>query len=337
MENKTSETVASKKSTNRIVSIDRFRGIVVTLMVVANLLESVEWMPSWATHAATQDALGTFTYVDLIAPAFFFVIGLTLPLSFSHRSEKYGLKKANRHLLIRGLALIGIGTLLAGAVSSIFVEYIYWETLNTIGLAIFCIVPFIKMKFHWKIVFAIVFGFMNDALFLLFQADSEALEFLLGSFLGVFGYVSMLLLTLSFSELFFSRKDVRINKPYLFLALGLICLGIVMELIVPFMRSPYTFSFISIAIGIVALIFQLVHLLSNRYNFSEGIFCIWGKNPLIIYLIHFALLAPFYIPENPKWFVQAHPLLVAFQTLCYWGILNMVAILLNRKNKVIRI
>ena len=75
------DTIAKTK---RITSIDRFRGLTVLLMVTANFLEGIEWIPAWLKHAEPPG----LTVVDLIAPAFFFVIALTFPLSFEKRKKR---------------------------------------------------------------------------------------------------------------------------------------------------------------------------------------------------------------------------------------------------------
>jgi len=68
---------------NRLISIDYFRGQAIILMVLSNYSVGVIAVPSWLKHA--QD-IG-LTINDLIAPIFIFAIGLTYGLSVRTRSE----------------------------------------------------------------------------------------------------------------------------------------------------------------------------------------------------------------------------------------------------------
>ena len=67
--------VDSPVPTARDRAIDRFRGLAILLMVIANFLEHVSTVPGWLKHAPDVG----LTVVDFIAPAFIFAIGLTFP------------------------------------------------------------------------------------------------------------------------------------------------------------------------------------------------------------------------------------------------------------------
>ena len=68
---------------NRINTIDRLRGLSVLLMIIANYLKHFNWVPSWMKHAHPYG----LTFVDFIAPCFFFIIGITFYISFNKRIE----------------------------------------------------------------------------------------------------------------------------------------------------------------------------------------------------------------------------------------------------------
>ena len=124
-----------KKNTERIernVSIDRFRGIIIFLMI---LFQALEYFPSLGvlsevavhspdTFPKTVERIaegfgGVFilpnmTLADLIASAFMFTIGLTLIKSYNNRTKKYGKKVADRMMMERYLLILGVGMTMTG-------------------------------------------------------------------------------------------------------------------------------------------------------------------------------------------------------------------------------
>ncbi|HMN59437.1 MAG TPA: DUF5009 domain-containing protein [Anaerolinea sp.] len=74
----------------RIPSIDQFRGFAILLMVLANYLAGVAWIPAWLKHAPD---IG-LTVIDLIAPFFIFSIGLTYALAIRRRAAQNGWRAA---------------------------------------------------------------------------------------------------------------------------------------------------------------------------------------------------------------------------------------------------
>jgi hypothetical protein len=56
----------------------------------------------------------------------------------------------------------------------------------------------------------------------------------------------------------------------------------------------------------------------------------WGRNPLLLYLLHYVLLAIFVLPAIPLWYVQAPLWLVILQILALVGELSWVGRYLNQ-------
>ncbi|KVV14200.1 DUF5009 domain-containing protein [Flavobacterium sp. TAB 87] len=92
----------------RIISIDAFRGITIFIMIFVNELASIKNVPQWMKHMpADADAM---TFVDVVFPAFLFIVGMSIPFAFNARL----LKKDSptviwKHTLKRSLALIVMG------------------------------------------------------------------------------------------------------------------------------------------------------------------------------------------------------------------------------------
>ena len=113
----------------RNISIDRYRGLIVFLMIFFQMLahfENLGVLTHISVHAPNFliDAPGNIekalngiyflpnmTLADIIAPAFMFAIGLTLVSSYKRRVKSMGKKKAIKSLIERYLILVGIGVM----------------------------------------------------------------------------------------------------------------------------------------------------------------------------------------------------------------------------------
>ncbi|MCR4032247.1 MULTISPECIES: DUF5009 domain-containing protein [Flavobacterium] len=98
----------------RIVSIDALRGITIFVMIFVNELASIQQVPQWMRHMpADADAM---TFVDLVFPAFLFIVGMSVPFAFNARLIKGDSAKTIwTHALKRALALIIIGVFMVNA------------------------------------------------------------------------------------------------------------------------------------------------------------------------------------------------------------------------------
>ena len=98
----------------RIVSIDALRGITIFIMIFVNELASIKNVPQWMRHMpADADAM---TFVDVVFPAFLFIVGMSIPFAFNARLIKGDSAKTIwTHTLKRALALIIIGVFMVNA------------------------------------------------------------------------------------------------------------------------------------------------------------------------------------------------------------------------------
>ena len=92
----------------RIQSIDIFRGFTIFMMVFVNDLAGVAHIPQWMKHMpADADAM---TFVDVVFPAFLFIVGMSIPLAIRAREEK---GQSNfeiiKHIAIRTTGLLILG------------------------------------------------------------------------------------------------------------------------------------------------------------------------------------------------------------------------------------
>lgn len=103
-----------KSPSNRIYSIDVFRGLTIFTMVFVNDVAGVKGIPQWMKHMpADADAM---TFVDLVFPAFLFIVGMAIPFAVNNRLKK----DPNpwtfwQHTLIRTAGLLTLGFFMVNA------------------------------------------------------------------------------------------------------------------------------------------------------------------------------------------------------------------------------
>ena len=88
----------------RILSIDVFRGMTIFTMVFVNELAGISDIPQWMKHYPAQ--VDGMTFVDLVFPAFLFIVGMSIPFATQARFSKgdstqdvfkhVGLRRASR-------------------------------------------------------------------------------------------------------------------------------------------------------------------------------------------------------------------------------------------------
>lgn len=92
----------------RFASIDAFRGLTILIMVFVNDVAGVKGIPGWMKHAGTFD--DTMTFVDVVFPAFLFIVGMSIPFALSRRIERgASFPSLLLHIFMRTLGLLIVG------------------------------------------------------------------------------------------------------------------------------------------------------------------------------------------------------------------------------------
>jgi predicted acyltransferase len=94
------------------VSIDALRGLVIFTMIFVNDIASVssEIVPASLRHFQGQSGM---TFVDLVFPAFLFIVGMSVPLALGARLGRgEPLWRCLLHVVIRTLSLLFIGVMM---------------------------------------------------------------------------------------------------------------------------------------------------------------------------------------------------------------------------------
>ncbi len=106
--------ITGATTSTRVVSIDILRGITMAVMIFVNDLDSVHGLSKWTYHMpARVDAM---TYVDMVFPAFLFIVGMSLPIAVRSRLRRNPSQgRLWLHIVLRSLALLVLGLILANA------------------------------------------------------------------------------------------------------------------------------------------------------------------------------------------------------------------------------
>ncbi len=109
----TSIGLAGQPVPKRLASIDIFRGLTMLVMIFVNDLDSVKGLPWWTYHMGRRNGM---TYVDMVFPAFLFIVGMSIPLAVQSRLKKNpSMPRLWLHVFLRTVSLLVLGLILANA------------------------------------------------------------------------------------------------------------------------------------------------------------------------------------------------------------------------------
>jgi predicted acyltransferase len=103
---------------NRVTSIDALRGLVMFTMILVNDIAGGQDIPAWIRHYNDGRAGSGMTFVDLVFPAFLFIVGMSIPFAMGARlARREPIWKTLGHVLLRTVSLLAIGIMMVNAES----------------------------------------------------------------------------------------------------------------------------------------------------------------------------------------------------------------------------
>ncbi|MEP6820279.1 MAG: DUF5009 domain-containing protein [bacterium] len=146
-------------TTDRLISLDVFRGITIAGMVLVNnpgTWSSIYWP---LDHAEWNG----WTPTDLIFPFFLFIVGVAIPLAFARRIESGGSKRDLYWKVVkRTLIIFALGEFLAIQINPDRSPYIHFDTIRIPGVLqriavcyLFAAIIFLTTKIRTQVIIAI--------------------------------------------------------------------------------------------------------------------------------------------------------------------------------------
>jgi len=100
----------------RVTSVDALRGFIMFMMIFVNDLSGAgRILPDWMVHFSDRHDQGEsgMTFVDLVFPAFLFIVGMSIPLALgARRARREPAWKSLGHIALRTISLLCIGILM---------------------------------------------------------------------------------------------------------------------------------------------------------------------------------------------------------------------------------
>jgi predicted acyltransferase len=314
----------------RISSIDQFRGFAILTMVPANYMVGVQIIPAWLKHAPD---IG-LTVIDLIAPFFIFAISLTYALSFHRRVERDGAFRTYSYFLTRYLAIIGLGAIISAGETAAGQNPsgIDWGVLQAIGMAGLLTLVVIRLPsiYRWLIGAAIlvVYQLILDHFLLDLTLRSPH-----GGLFGSLDWSAMMILGSALADLFHGESWARKTFPWA--SLAVLAVGIGVTFIAPVSKHRVSASYVLISLGISALLFLFFHWTSERLHWNSHLLLAWGKNPLILYFLHYLMIGIFFLPGIPMLYAAAPLWVVLLEVTLLLVFISTVALWMDRRNIII--
>lgn len=321
--------VASTVKTVRLEAVDQFRGLAILMMVLVNYLGGVRRVPFWLKHAPDVG----LTVADLVAPLFMFAIGLTLRLSVERRLSRTGRWATAQHFVKRFAALAGIGFLMVVAEGWVvpLEGGINWGVLQAIGASGLVALLVIRLPTGVRLAAGLallgVYQVLLDKFWLPIVLRSPH-----GGAQGSLGWSAMLILATVLADLYHDAPCRR--KPYVWASFATLALGIALSLAVPVSKHRVSASYVLISLGVSGLLYWAFNFIEEHLHLRLPVLSAWGRNPFLLYLLHYALLGVYFLPGIPAWYAEAPPWLVVLQASALVAALSWIAWFLRTRDLV---
>jgi predicted acyltransferase len=292
----------------------------------------VESVPAWLKHAPDVG----LTVIDLIAPFFIFAIGLTYGLSFKRRLARDGNWITIWHFLWRWAIILAIGMVIGGGeilfgMSSSIVDWGVLQAIAAAGVLTLFVLNLPTLTRFW-IGLALLAAYqmlLNHFWLATVLASSH------GGPLGAISWTAMLILATALADWFHDAKTGR--KTYPWVSALILIGGVILGFFEPVSKNRVSSSYVLISLGISALLFWAFYELVDRRHFKLPMLDLWGKNPLLLYMLHEVLLGLYALPGIffPGWYAQAPWWLTMAQVLALLGMLGAIAWYCDRRGWIL--
>jgi predicted acyltransferase len=356
-----------KAAGGRSDALDMFRGFAILTMVLANYLAGVTVVPAWLKHAPDVG----LTFIDLIAPFFIFAIGVTFGPSFRKRNSAggggtsrsgaagtgAGVPGAVGHFVRRYLGFIGIGAIIAAGEAALGMasSLIDWGVLQAIGAAGLVTLTVIALPPRWRFCVGLAllaaYQVLLDLLWLPLVLGSSH-----GGLPGAMSWAAMLIIATAAADDSRTgsaaggrrapgKRGVPAGEGALSVSrlaiwgAGMLAAGIILAVLLPELapisKNRVSASYVLVSAGASSLLLAAFSIFSDTVKQRIPLLSAWGKNPLVLYVLHYIILGIVVLPGVYWWYEGASPLLTICQAVGLVGALSMIAWLMEKKGFIV--
>lgn len=257
---------------------------------------------------------------------FILAIGLIYRPSLQRRLDRDGQRRTITHFIRRFLALIGIGTLTPWGYS--------WGLFQTIGGAGLLSLLVIRLPLLVRLIIGGVllggYQVLSEKIWMgRVTASSSWCEIE-----GMFSWGAMLILATVLADWYHDRFHGR----WLFILGSLASLGsgLILSNWVELSQYYVSASYVLISLGASGVVFAGFHILTEKLQVRLPLLIAWGKNPLVLYLLHYWIWVFVFLgPQTSWWYIEAPLWLIILQAGGFIGLLSIVAWFLDRRGWII--
>ncbi len=292
-------------TTNRILSVDIFRGITVAAMILVNNPGSWGHVYAPFLHAEWNG----LTPTDLIFPFFLFIVGMSITLAYTKKKAVGVDGKVYKKIVSRTIKLLVLGLILAGFTLS-FPFFKDFSTLRLPGVlqrigVVFFIASILFLNVNWKVLIAIFISILIGYWYVMTQIPINGQPPLLDKVSNLATVIDTQVLTrahmwrvydpegllstipavatsifgMLFGKILISQNRSNQEKLVFFIVIGIIALvvGYVFSIVFPLNKALWTSSFVLVTGGWACLVYALIYFITDILKQTK-----WGT-PAIIF------------------------------------------------------
>ena len=154
-----------------------------------------------------------------------------------------------------------------------------------------------------------------------------------GGLFGSLNWGAMLILGTALADLFHGEE--RLKKVFPWVSLTILAAGVILAFLLPVSKHRVSSSYVLISLGASAILFLFFHWLSTRFDWKGRFLIVWGKNPLVLYFLHYIIIGIFFLPGLPAIYQAAPGWLVIIEMVVLVGGVSAVAYWLDHKKIII--
>ena len=315
--------------------------LVITEFLPTIFREGSEMARFFLAHPPNQTIVEYMNFYDIGAPAFIFIMGLLMPLSFSHRKERDGVAKAIRHMVIRYGIIFLLGFLVIfidhGEIITMVgeVPIITWDVLPTLGICGLMAIPFLWLKPKLRAIVATVILIFYQFMLLFGGWREYAVLSIHGGIFGtIFSFSAIMIYATCLGEVMLLNKEYTNKKKIqIYAIVGAIALfgGLLLWLVPGWYpnKRQVTLTYISISLGASILLSFIFIGIDKKVQKPIFILDSYGKSPFIIYVI--AIVLEFLLSDILS--LEMDILIFIIMVI----VMSVIAILLDKGGKVIKL